>query len=167
MAKLRLPRYTVIKDTREKEGYGWSFDKHPIGRRPPNCDGTIRKKLDTGDYSLVGYEDIISIERKENFSELWNNLSDKRRLEDEMERMITIKYAYILIESQLTSDHFNLSPPQYTRNVPGKALIRWIMFLSVKYGVKIIPVGQCGKRVAQIIFEEIVRYEKDRWILDG
>lgn len=167
MAKLCLPRYIVVRDTREKEGYGWSFDKHSIERRPPNCDGTVTRKLNTGDYSLVGYEDILSIERKGDFSELWNNLSTRKRIETEMERMVNIKYSYMLIESHITPDHFNLSPPQYTKGVPGKALIRWLTLLSVKYGVKIMPVGQCGKRMAQMIFEEVVRHEKDRWILSG
>jgi hypothetical protein len=30
-----------------------------------------------------------------------------------------------------------------------------------------MPVGECGKKTAQIIFEEVVRNEKDRWILSG
>ncbi len=167
MPQLCLPRYVVIRDTREKDGYGWVFDQHDKERRPPNCDGTVCQKLETGDYSLVGYEDILSIERKEDFGELWSNLSNRKRIEEEMNRMSTIKYSYILIESQLTPDHFNLSPPQYIRGMPGKALIRWIISLGVKYGVGIIPVGQCGKRVAQLIFEEVVRKEKDRWIFNG
>lgn len=168
MARLCLPRYVVVRDTREKEGHGWIFDKHPPERkRPPNCDGTVCRKLDTGDYSLTGYEDILSIERKYGFSELWANLSERNRIEKEMERMSSIKHAYIIIESQMTPDHFDLSPPQYTKGVPGKALFRWIMSLGVKYGINIIPVGQCGKRIAQMIFEEVVRNEKDRWTLRG
>lgn len=168
MPRLCLPRYVVTRDTREKEGYGWLFDQHPPERkRPPHCDGTVVKMLETGDYSLVGYEDILSIERKYGFVELWANLSERDRIEAEMERMSSIKYSYMLIESQITPDHFDLSPPQYRRGVPGKALIRWIMSLGVKYGINIIPVGACGKRTAQMIFEEVVRHEKDRWVLSG
>ncbi len=164
MVRTCLPRYVVIRDTREKLGHGWNFDQHSVERRPPNCDGTIRQKLDTGDYSLEGYEDILSIERKNDFSELWANLSDRKRIEAEMERMVAIKHSYILIESQITPDHFNLSPPQYIKGVPGKALIRWITFLGIKYDVKVMFVGQCGQRIAQMIFEEVVRNEKDRWV---
>jgi hypothetical protein len=99
----------------------------------------VEQKLDTGDYSLVGYEDILSIERKRNFSELWGNLAEKDRIEDEMSRMADIKYAYMIIETNLTLDHFDLSPPQYTKGVPGKALIKWIVSLGIKYGVHIMP----------------------------
>jgi hypothetical protein len=167
MTRLCLPRYVVVRDTREKEGHGWTFEAHSSKRRPPNCDGMVEQKLDTGDYSLVGYEDILSIERKRNFSELWGNLAEKDRIEDEMSRMADIKYAYMIIETNLTLDHFDLSPPQYTKGVPGKALIKWIVSLGIKYGVHIMPVGECGKKTAQIIFEEVVRNEKDRWILSG
>jgi hypothetical protein len=167
MGRLCIPRYTVIRDTREKEGYGWYFNEQSLDRRPPSCNGTIEQKLDTGDYSLVGYEDILTIERKNDFSELWVNLSERDRFEEEMARMVNIKYSYILIESVLTSDHFNLSPPQYKRGVPGKALIKWIFYIGIKYNVNVIPVGGCGKSVARVIFEEVVRKEKDRWILSG
>ena len=167
MARLCLPCYTVVRDTREKIGYGWHFEKHDADRRPPNCDGTVTRKLDTGDYSLAGYEDILSIERKEDFSELWTNLSDRKRIEAEMERMAGIKHAYIFVESHITPDHFKLSPPQYTKGVPGKALIRWIMSLGVRYDVKVMFVGQCGQWIAQMVFEEVVRHEKGRWILNG
>lgn len=164
MSKLHLPNYTVIKDTREKEGHGWVFEKHHANKKPPRCDGTIVQKLNTGDYSLVGYEDVLAIERKNSFSELWGNFGEKDRIEDVMGRLCQIKNAYILIESCITNDHFELSPPQYRVGVPGKALIRWVISLGIEYNVKVIPVGQCGKKYAQLIFEEVIRTEKDRWI---
>jgi hypothetical protein len=115
---------------------------------------------------MVGYADIFSIERKADFAELWGNYSSKKRtaFEAEMERMSEIKHAYIIIESSFNPDIMELSPPQFSKGVPGKSLIRWLMFLTAKYGVKIIPVGACGRQVAQMICEEVVRVEKDRWI---
>lgn len=166
MPRLVLPTYTVIRDTREHEGHGWTFTKHHPDRRPPNCNGTIIDKLDTGDYSLVGYQDILAIERKMGFSEIWANYSSAKRqaFEREMDRMSKIKHKYIIIESSFNSDVFELSPPQFSKGVPGKAMVRWLMFLSAKYGVNIIPAGDCGQRVAQMIIEEVVRTEKDRWV---
>lgn len=164
MPRLCLPNYTVVKDTREKDGHGWFFDKHNSNKKSPRCNGTISHKLDTGDYSLVGYEDLLSIERKNSFSELWGNFGEKSRINNEMKRLAQIKYSYILIESCITNDHFELSPPQYKVGVPGKALIRWVISLGIEYNVKIIPVGQCGKKYAQLIFEEVIRNERDRWV---
>lgn len=52
-------KFKVIRDTREKVGY-WDFV--PDDR----CSGTIEKAVQTGDYTLVGYEDVLCIERKRN-----------------------------------------------------------------------------------------------------
>lgn len=163
MPRLILPNYTIIKDSREQKG--WTFDAHVLDHRPPRCEGMVTGTLKTGDYSLVGYTDILVIERKANFSELWGNYSSKKRpaFEDEMQRMSKIKYSYIIIESLFTSDIMELSPPQFARGVPGKSLIRWLMNLSVKYGVHIIPAGSCGRQIAQMLCEEVIRVEKDRW----
>lgn len=166
MPRLILPTYTIIRDTREQDGHGWTFSAHMPDRRPPRCDGMVVDTLKTGDYSLVGYTDILAIERKFAFSELWINYSAKKRpaFEEEMARMSKIKHAYILIESSFTPDILELSPPQFSKGVPGKSLVRWLMYLSSKYNVHIIPVGSCGRKIAQMIFEEVVRVEKDRWI---
>ena len=166
MPRLVLPSYTVIRDTREQEGHGWTFGAHMPTRRPPRCDGTITDTLATGDYSLVGYTDILAIERKADFSELWGNYSSKKRpaFEAEMDRMSSIKYSYIIIESLFTPDIMELSPPQFAKGVPGKSFVRWLMNLSAKYGVHIIPAGACGRKIAQMLCEEVVRIEKDRWV---
>jgi hypothetical protein len=166
MSRLVLPTYTIIRDTREQEGYGWTFGAHVPDHRPPRCEGMIIDTLQTGDYSIVGYTDILAIERKANFAELWGNYSKQKRpaFEAEMERMSYIKHSYIIIESLLTPDIMELSPPQFTKGVPGKSLVRWLMYLTVKYGVHIIPAGACGRKITQMICEEVVRVEKDRWV---
>jgi hypothetical protein len=166
MSRLILPNYKVIRDSREQDGHGWFFSASHSNKRPPKCDGTIIAKLNTGDYSLIGYTDILSIERKADFAELWNNYSSAKRpaFEAEMGRMSYLKHRYIIIESLLTPDIMELSPPQFTKGVPGKSFVRWLMFLSVKYGVNIIPAGACGKKIAQMICEEVVRVNKDRWV---
>lgn len=166
MARLILPTYTVIRDSREKQDYGWTFSAHVPDRRPPRCEGMVVETLQTGDYSLVGYTDLLAIERKASFSELWANYSSQKRpaFEAEMERMSVLKYSYIIIESLLTPDILELSPPQFTKGVPGKSLVRWLMHLSAKYGVHIIPAGACSRKIVQMIFEEVIRIEKDRWV---
>jgi len=166
MPRLVIPSYTVVRDTREKKGHGWYFNAHNIKHSSPCCNGTVVETLKTGDYSLLGYTDILAIERKADFSELWGNYlaKNKKIFELEMERMSCLKYAYIIIESLLTPDIMQLSPPQFTKGVPGKSLIKWLLSLSIKYGVHIIPAGSCGRKVAQFIFEQVIRVEKDRWV---
>ena len=80
----KAPPYTVIKDTREQDGY--TFEK--FNGRYASCNGMIVRKLDTGDYSLLGLEDKVCIERKGRVSELAINLGkDKHRFMREIERM--------------------------------------------------------------------------------
>ena len=52
----QAPDFTVIKDTREQEGY--YFSKYNT------CAGMVDRKLDTGDYSIEGMEHLICVERK-------------------------------------------------------------------------------------------------------
>ena len=66
----KAPAYTVIKDTREQDGY--TFER--FESRYHACAGMVVQKLDTGDYSLVGLEDKLCIERKGRISELAINL---------------------------------------------------------------------------------------------
>ena len=165
MSRLVLPSYTVIRDTREKDGHGWLFNKQKEDHRPPKCNGTILQTLKTSDYSLVGYEDILAIERKADYSELFVNYGKRELFEQEMERMSKMKYKYVLIESPLTGDHFSLSPPQFQRNMPGRSMLSWLVKLGLKFDIHFIPVGQSGKDYSQMIFEEVIRQERDRWAI--
>ena len=60
------PDYTIIIDTREQQP--WAFKHHSVANR----------KLDTGDYSMEGFEDIFTIERKKSISEIANNIVESR-----------------------------------------------------------------------------------------
>ena len=86
--------YTVIRDTREREGYHFSkFDK---------CQGMVVRKLDTGDYTLLGLEDKICIERKGCVEEVAINFGKKKKqFLAEIERMKEFPHKFILLEFSL------------------------------------------------------------------
>ena len=97
MAK-NAPPYTVIKDSREQDGFTFEAFKG----RYTACDGMVVQKLDTGDYSIVGLEDKLCIERKGRLSELAINLgSDKARFFREIERMKPFPFKFIVLEFSL------------------------------------------------------------------
>jgi ERCC4-type nuclease len=91
---VEAPKFTVIKDTREQDGYYFSdFNR---------CAGMIEEKLDTGDYSILGLEDKICIERKGCVEELAINLGSKKyTFLDEIERMKTFPHKYLVLEFSL------------------------------------------------------------------
>lgn len=80
--------YTIIIDSREQQP--WEFPHHI----------TAVQKLDTGDYSIQGLENLLCIERKKSVSEIANNITEKR-FKDVIERMAQYKYSFLLLEFNL------------------------------------------------------------------
>lgn len=80
---------TLVVDSREQTEL--SFDKF----RNIN---TVRKGLKTGDYSIQGYEDQITFERKSVQDLVGTLCRGRERFERELERMLTFKEKYLLIE---------------------------------------------------------------------
>lgn len=135
------PKIVIVRDSREKEGYGWRF---------PNM---VIKKLDTGDYSVEGFEQTITIDRKGSASEFVGNLYQKR-FERELERMSTFKYAVILLEFELdTIANWHANHPRMKR-VPKHwkwkgAILSQFWKISLKYPhVHFIFAGSDGKAIA-------------------
>ena len=82
--------FTIIVDTREQ--LPWEFDGH----------STSSRKLDTGDYSIEGLENIFCIERKRSVSEIANNISEKRFV-DVLDRMSQFSHKFMLLEFTLNN----------------------------------------------------------------
>jgi len=160
-------KYTVIRDTREQGENGWFFD--PSQR----CAGTLIKKLDSGDYSLLGFESLISIERKGSVAEFCGNLTQDRFVSDydpskelnkqsEIVRLQTIKWSFILLEFEMDDliKYPNIMevPPNLRRTIvfKGSAALKKILELQMKYNTKIIFCGKRGKDVASSIFKRVV-----------
>lgn len=80
--------FTIIIDTREQ--MPWEFGFHT----------TSKQKLDTGDYSIMGFETIFTIERKRSVSEIANNISESR-FKDVLKRMGQIPHSFMLMEFSL------------------------------------------------------------------
>ena len=128
-------KFTVLFDTREQ---------HPIVFPSSEfCEGSFATKLDTGDYTIRGYEDVVTIERKGNVSELAKNLCEAR-FERELERLNKFRFAYILCEFSLSQV---LAYPQYS-NIPeymrdkikisGPYILRKSIENEMKFGVRTV-----------------------------
>jgi ERCC4-type nuclease len=126
--------FTIIVDTREQQP--WVFKHH----------ATANQKLDTGDYSIQGYEDIICIERKHSISEFVNNMTEKR-FSNVLERMSSYKYAFIIMEFDFDSVvNFPLGsdiPKRIWKNlkINPAYIIKYISDIQVKYNIKVLFCG--------------------------
>jgi hypothetical protein len=151
-------KYTIIRDTREKEGFGWNFPANDLFEK------SITKKLDSGDYSLLGYEDKISIERKKNTSEIAKNIFEPR-FEKELIRLQDYSHSYIICEftfNDLLTFPVNSGIPKnmwYKVKMTSKFLQSTISRYMVQYNTKIIFAGLYGKECAEQLFRSFINYE--------
>jgi len=132
---------TIIIDTREQT---------PFFKEAPEDVILLRRKLDTGDYSIKGFENSITIERKE-VSDFVSSLTHERdRFERELERMIPMERKYIVVEStwgmvtsyatkglKKTEKGFRTVKFKkgHTFNVAPDTLFQSVVALTLKYGV--------------------------------
>lgn len=145
--------YTIIVDTREQKP--WDFPEYTIAS----------EKLDTGDYSIKGLEDILCIERKRSVSEIATNITEKR-FKDVLERMSKYKFPFILLEFDLDDvlnfpigsdipkrlwDKIKIKPPFILKNLTEMSLV---------YDIYVIFCGSSGNAeiYAQAIMNKV--YQK-------
>lgn len=128
-------------------------------------ENTITKKLDTGDYSLVGFECAIAIERKSGSDFLGSISSDRDRFKDCLLRLQGLERAYIIVETTLDN---LMEGIEIKRNSRGKEGIR----PNVKQKVGIHPNSLFGTVVSimtryniPIIFSKN-RKEAERFTLE-
>lgn len=159
MSKKIVEPYLVLRDGREKTGYGWLFEK------TNECLGTELSPLKTGDYTLKGLETSFCIERKATTSELANNIYEKR-FEKELERLEEFKYPFMIFEftwQDVLVFPVNSGIPRHLfHKVQTKSefIQLTIARYMVQYKTKIIFAGSHGKEIAELLFKRVVKYGK-------
>jgi len=143
MAKYKVaPKYTVIRDSREQEGHFFgNFNR---------CEGTVVEKLDTGDYTVLGLEDKLCIERKSSVEEIAVNLGKgKYAFYNEIERMMEFPHKYLVLEFSV-EDVMGFpenSRVPYEKRKDVKISAKYIMKCLVEFQVfNDIHVVFCGSR---------------------
>ncbi len=149
--------YVVVRDTREKADQGWTWKKSKY------CAGTVTRKLDTGDYTLEGMENYLTIERKGSISEWAKNVTEVR-FERELERLDGIQHSWILLEFNMT-DVLNYPvgsgiPKFKWRSLKfrGPFILKKMTEMMCAHRVHIVLCGGSGKEVASNIFKRTIEY---------
>lgn len=149
--------FQIIIDTREQQP--WIFEHHSKA-----CE-----KLDTGDYSVRGLENLLCIERKKSVSEIANNITEKR-FKDVVSRMTQYKYSFLLLEF----DFDNVLSYPVGSNVPKKMwdklkitpnfLIKHLVELQVFFNIKVLFCGSASnaERMALSIMKKVYEIEQPR-----
>lgn len=122
----------VIIDTREQTPFEFEFKL------------TENSKLDTGDYSIKGFENEFALERKSIGDAVNSVLGERERFEREVERASKLKYFAIIIEG-LPEDlkkHVRVNA-RYHRVPLGlmigqcKSVVNTYTHWTIKYGIHI------------------------------
>jgi ERCC4-type nuclease len=148
--------FTIIVDTREQKP--WVFEDHVVANH----------KLDTGDYSIQGLENILCIERKRNVAEIATNITEKR-FSDVLDRMKNIKYSFILLEFDLD----DIMKYPIGSNIPKKLwdkikippgfIIKKLTDIQIDYNINIIFCGNSSnaETIALSIMRKINKLENN------
>lgn len=133
--------FTIIKDTREQEGYTFESSSS----RYHTCYGMVDQKLDTGDYSILGMEDKLCIERKASAVELANNVGhDQTRFLKEIERMKSFPYKFLILEFSLSDlmdypNGTNIPEEDWSKlKVTNKFMLKMIMEFQLYHDIHVI-----------------------------
>jgi len=145
MAKRLHEPLIIVVDSREQQPY-----RYP---------GAVVKGLRSGDYSIVGFEDRVAVERKTKEDAYASLGAGRVRFEKEFQRLSKLDYAAVVIESSL--EDF-LIAPAFTRMNP-KAAVNSIIAWSVKYKVCVFFAGHraLAKTLTCRLLEKFARYARE------
>ncbi len=136
---------TIIIDTRENHFY--AFDRNRVH--------SIRRKLDAGDYSLVGLESLVAVERKSLADFVSTVLRGRRRFASELQKLALMDAACVVVEADLADViHGRYRSEAHPNSILGAALS-----IQLDYGV---PVHFCSDRQCARAFVEayLLRFYK-------
>lgn len=144
----------IIVDTREQQP--WSFDFNEIAVA----------KLDTGDYSVAGLEEVLCIERKKSVSEIANNIVEKR-YKDWTKRMSQYKHKFLMLEFDLDDVYRYPRIPDVPKKlwekikVSPKFIIKCLIELQVYYNIQVVFCGdhENAERLALSIMKKVYQNE--------
>jgi ERCC4-type nuclease len=147
--------FTIIIDTREQQP--WSFEHYT----------TANRKLDTGDYSIEGLEDVVCIERKKSISEVANNLTESRFI-DVVDRMSKYKYPFLLLEFDLAQVFSYPIGSTLPRRLWDKVkispafIMKHILELQINHNIKVLFCGSSSdaEKMAEYILKKVHYIER-------
>jgi ERCC4-type nuclease len=143
---MTAPEFVVAIDTREQKPYRFKHSEV--------------KTLPTGDYSIVGLEEQVAVERKHKADAYASLGQGRARFERELERLAAFDYAAIVVETTLPDF---LTAPPFSQMNP-KAAMNSLVAWSVKYRVCVFFAGDRahGNALTYRLLEKYWRYRQER-----
>lgn len=151
----RVKETIIIADDREKDG--WTSEYLGPGFK------VVRKRLDTGDYTIKGMEDLVCIEKKSGWSEIAVNVGSKRLLGNfkaELERMGDFPIRYLVIHDD--PSHIQHART-YAKHIGKNTILLWYLRIQLEYGVPVICAGskKNAKNLIRQLFRKIIEHNRN------
>ena len=150
----------VIVDTRERAP--WTFEAQE-GIRFSQGITTVRRKLESGDYSVDGLEDRVAIERKSLDDWVGTVMRERSRFYRELDRLRAFEFRCVIIEASLR----DVYAKRATSNANPDSILGFIAEVTVAQRV---PVYLGGSRAeAQLLAAAFLKTaeKKLRVLIDG
>lgn len=126
----------ILCDTREQTP--WTFECEPTFE-------VVKKKLDTGDYTIEGLEHRVTIERKSIDDWIGTVLRDRQRFYRELDRMRSFDFRCVIVEAGIRE----IIGGNYRSSASPMSILGFVAEVSVAQSV---PVYLAGSRPeAQIL----------------
>ena len=125
-----IPKPTVVFDTRERAPFGFAGLNNWIG-------GTTRRKLDVGDYSIVGMTPLLRLERKSLTDLITTLMHYRKRFFKECEGLARFQYSAVLVEATYEDVKSFYDADLCTRAHPN-AISGTLDALEAKFGIAVI-----------------------------
>jgi ERCC4-type nuclease len=129
-----IPKPIVIIDTREQAPFGFGTLKNWIG-------GTTRRKLDVGDYSVVGMEDLLRLERKTLTDLITTLMQYRSRFFKACEALARFRHSALLVEASYEDVKSFYDAELCTRAHPN-AVSGSLDALEARFGIPVIYASQ-------------------------
>lgn len=149
--------FTIIVDTREQQP--WNFYNY----------ATAVTKVDTGDYTVQGLENIVAIERKKSVNEFANNITEKR-FKDWTGRLSEIEFPFVLLEFSFTDIlnypvGSNIPKSMWNKiKIRPNYIIKNLLELNLYYNINVILCDnhRNAEHLAEQIFKRVYYIDKNR-----
>jgi ERCC4-type nuclease len=146
--------FKVIIDTREQQP--WDFDRCAVANH----------KLDTGDYSVEGLEDLLCIERKKSVSEFANNITESR-FKDVINRMVSYKYRFFIMEFDLNDIYrypigSNIPKHMWDKiKITAGFILKNLLEIQLKYNIHVLFCGDSenASKIALTLMKKVYELE--------
>ena len=145
---------TYVIDTREQKPYEFTNSESV---------STVHRKLDAGDYSAVGYENVVAVERKSLDDFAQTVIRDWDRFHRELKKLQTYKAACIVVEASIK----DIVKNRYRVNAVPNSVIGRAMSICVDYNIPLYFLNnraECSFFVEHWIGRQVFKIEKERVI---